>query len=145
MSIIKLKVTKVFGESPELRENRLFRGNVDKEGNISFMMYNHAENKKKRVMVSQGVCGELYIANGSDVVATLLAIKTKTILCTYVDHSNPLKKMFTLGVRYQIEDGRALGSVAGYVFDKEGDRWTLYREEVGFSAGGIALFEAKYS
>lgn len=72
-------------------------------------------------------------------------IKTKTILCKWVDHNNPVKKSFKAGKRYQIEQGRVLGGVAGYVFDEDGDRWTLYREEVGFSAAGVYLFEAKYS
>lgn len=72
-------------------------------------------------------------------------IKSKTIKCTYVDHSLGNKKTFKAGKRYQIEQGRVLGGVAGYVFDEDGDRFTLYREEVGFSAGGCYLFEAKYS
>lgn len=72
-------------------------------------------------------------------------IKTKTILCTWVDHSSQVKKSFKAGKRYQIEQGRVLGGVAGYVFDEDGDRFTLYREAVGFSAGGCYLFEAKYS
>ena len=72
-------------------------------------------------------------------------IKTKTIKCTYVDHSLSHKKTFKAGKRYQVESGRVLGGVAGYVFDEDGDRFTLYREEVGFSAGGAYLFEAKYS
>lgn len=72
-------------------------------------------------------------------------IKTKTILCKWVDHSSSVKKSFKAGKRYQIEQGRVLGGVAGYVFDEDGDRWTLYREEIGFSAAGIYLFEAKYS
>ncbi|QGF21264.1 hypothetical protein KMB89_gp65 [Citrobacter phage HCF1] len=55
-------------------------------------------------------------------------------------------KTFKADKRYQIEQGRVLGAVAGYVFDEHGDRFTLYREEVGFSAaGGAYLFEAKYS
>lgn len=72
-------------------------------------------------------------------------IKTITIKCTWVDHSSKVKKSFKAGKRYQIEQGRVLGGVAGYVFDEDGDRWTLYREEVGFSAAGVYLFEAKYS
>lgn len=71
-------------------------------------------------------------------------IKTKTILCTWVDHSMSIKKSFKAGKRYQIEQGRVLGAVAGYVFDEEGDRWNLLREEVGFSAGSCYLFEALY-
>lgn len=73
-------------------------------------------------------------------------IKTKTIKCTWVNHSMQIKKTFKADKRYQIEQGRVLGAVAGYVFDEHGDRFTLYREEVGFSAaGGAYLFEAKYS
>lgn len=73
-------------------------------------------------------------------------IKTKTIKCLWVNHKMTIKKTFKGGKRYQIEQGRVLGAVAGYVFDEEGDRFTLYREEVGFSAaGGTYLFEAKYS
>lgn len=73
------------------------------------------------------------------------AVKSKTIKCTWVDHSMKHKKTFKAGKRYQIEQGRVLGGVAGYVFDEDGDRFTLYREEIGFSAGGAYLFEAKYS
>lgn len=72
-------------------------------------------------------------------------IKARTIKCTFVDHSLGNKKTFKAGKRYQVEQGRVLGGVAGYVFDEDGDRFTLYREEVGFSAGGCYLFEAKYS
>lgn len=71
-------------------------------------------------------------------------IKTRTIKCVYVDHANAIKKTFKVGSRYQIEQGRALGAVAGYVFDDDGDRWNLLREEVGFSAGSCYLFEALY-
>lgn len=71
-------------------------------------------------------------------------VKVKTIKCTFVDHNMQVKKHFKAGKRYQIEQGRALGAVAGYVFDESGDRWTLLREEVGFSAGGCYLFEAHY-
>ena len=36
-------------------------------------------------------------------------IKTKTIKCTWVDHSSQVKKSFKAGKRYQIEQGRVLG------------------------------------
>lgn len=72
-------------------------------------------------------------------------IKSKTIKCTWVNHKNPTKKTFKAGKRYQIEQWRVLGAVAGYVFNEDGDRFTLYREAVGFSAGGCYLFGAKYS
>ncbi|EJT0791028.1 hypothetical protein NV034_003750 [Salmonella enterica subsp. enterica serovar Kentucky] len=70
-------------------------------------------------------------------------IKTKTILCTGVDHSLSVKKTFKQGKRYQIESGRVLGAVAGYVFDENGDRFTLYRCEEGFECAK-AKFQAKY-
>lgn len=70
-------------------------------------------------------------------------IKTKTILCTFVDHSLSVKKTFKQGKRYQVESGRALGAVAGYVYDEQGDRFTLYRCEDGFECA-TAKFQAKY-
>mgnify|MGYP006972154493 CR=1 FL=1 len=70
-------------------------------------------------------------------------IKTKTILCTFVDHSLSVKKTFKQGNRYQVESGRALGTVAGYVYDEQGDRFTLYRCEDGFECA-TAKFQAKY-
>lgn len=70
-------------------------------------------------------------------------IKTKTLLCTSVDHSLSVKKTFKKGKRYQIESGRVLGAVAGYVYDEQGDRFTLYRCEEGFECA-TAKFQAKY-
>lgn len=70
-------------------------------------------------------------------------IKTKTILCTFVDHSLSVKKTFKQGKRYRVESGRALGAVAGYVYDEQGDRFTLYRCEDGFECA-TAKFQAKY-
>lgn len=70
-------------------------------------------------------------------------IKTKTILCTFVDHSLSVKKTFKQGKRYQVENGRVLGAVAGYVYDEQGDRFTLYRCEDGFECA-TAKFQAKY-
>lgn len=70
-------------------------------------------------------------------------IKTKTLLCTHVDHSLSVKKTFKQGKRYQVESGRVLGAVAGYVYDEQGDRFTLYRCEEGFECA-TAKFQAKY-
>ena len=70
-------------------------------------------------------------------------IKTKTLLCTWVNHSLEVKKTFKQGKRYQIESGRVLGAVAGYVYDEQGDRFTLYRCEEGFECA-TAKFQAKY-
>lgn len=70
-------------------------------------------------------------------------IKTKTIFCTCVDHSLSVKKTFKQGKRYQVESVRVLGAVAGYVYDEQGDRFTLYRCEEGFECA-TAKFQAKY-
>lgn len=74
-------------------------------------------------------------------------IKTKTLLCTKVDHSNPLKKYFTEGKRYLIDMHSGLGRNAGYIYDNDGDSWQLTRDdEVGYDVGfGMYKFEAKYS
>lgn len=136
---IKLKVAK--SELPTFfRENTLVKGKVMEDGSI------HARD-------IYGVWFPLrdnltIVGNdheGKECIVEFVKLKTKTILCTWVDHKNPVKKSFKMGKRYQIEQGRVLGGVAGYVFDEDGDRWTLYREEVGFSAAGVYLFEAKYS
>lgn len=73
-------------------------------------------------------------------------IKTKTLLCTKVDHSNPLKKSFTEGKRYQISMHSGLGCNAGYIYDNDGDGWQLYRsDDVGFeTVCGTYRFEAAY-
>lgn len=73
-------------------------------------------------------------------------IKTKTLLCTKVDHNNPLKKSFTEGKRYQITMHSGLGRNAGYIYDNDGDGWQLTRDdEVGFDAGyGLYKFESSY-
>ncbi|AEI91204.1 gp4 [Escherichia phage phiEB49] len=73
-------------------------------------------------------------------------INTKTLLCTKVDHSNPLKKSFTEGKRYQIAMHAGLGRNAGYIYDNEGDGWQLTRDdEVGYDVGfGMYKFEAQY-
>ena len=84
-------------------------------------------------------------SGGAQLEARFVTLKTKTILCTHVDHRAQIKKHFTKGKRYQIMQMRELGSGAGFVFDEDGDRWNLSREDVGFSAGsGIYLFEAMY-
>ena len=109
---------------------------------------NH-DNKLMKARIVDGVFQVRELAKGSKWVnedsRAFREIKTRTIKCTWVDHSMGIKKTFKAGKRYQIEQGRVLGGVAGYVFDEDGDRWTLYREEVGFSAAGAYLFEAKYS
>lgn len=88
------------------------------------------------------------IASGSNEeregCATFVELKTKTLKCVGLDHSNHMKKSFSVGKRYQVESGHALGAVAGYIFDRDGCRWTLYREEVGFSVSDGTTFEAKY-
>lgn len=116
-------------------DNKLMKGRIKNDDLIAFE--------------ACGVFEVRELAKGSKWVEANIndyrVIKSKTIKCTYVDHSLQNKKTFKAGKRYQIEQGRVLGGVAGYVFDEDGDRFTLYREEVGFSAGGCYLFEAKYS
>lgn len=71
-----------------------------------------------------------------------VALKTKTLKCTRL--IGPQKSgSFKSGKRYQVENGRALGAVAGRIFDDEGYPYTLYRCDVGFECA-IAKFEAKY-
>lgn len=73
-------------------------------------------------------------------------IKTKTLLCTKVDHSSQIKKYFKEGKRYQVKMTASLASNAGYIYDEDGDGWMLVREDVGFSAGvSVYEFQAAYS
>ena len=73
-------------------------------------------------------------------------LKTKTLLSTNVNHSNPLKKSFTEGKRYQIAMHAGLGRNAGYIYENDGDGWQLTRDdEVGYDVGyGMYKFEAAY-
>lgn len=74
-------------------------------------------------------------------------IKTKTIYCTKVNHRSSIRKYFTEGKRYKVDLHAGLGQRAGYIYDKEGSAWQLYRDEdVGFvTVCGDYRFEAKYS
>lgn len=74
--------------------------------------------------------------------ARFIHLKTKTLKCMRLVGAQKAGT-FKAGKRYQVESGRALGAVAGYIFDESGEPWTLYRESVGFSCA-CALFEAKY-
>ena len=73
-------------------------------------------------------------------------VKTKTLLCTFVDHKSPLKKSFSKGKRYQVSMTASLGRNAGYIYDEAGDGWQLSRDdEVGFDVGyGLYKFESQY-
>ena len=73
-------------------------------------------------------------------------IKTKTIYCTKVNHRSSIRKYFTEGKRYQVDLHAGLGQRAGYIYDKEGSEWQLYRDEdVGFvTVCGDYRFEAQY-
>lgn len=73
-------------------------------------------------------------------------IKTKTICCTKVNHRSSIRKYFTEGKRYQVDLHAGLGHRAGYIYDKEGSAWQLYRDEdVGFvTVCGDYHFEAQY-
>lgn len=72
-------------------------------------------------------------------------LKTKTLKCVGHDHGNGVKKSFKKDKRYQVDEMRPVGTIAGYIFDDEGARWGLYREDVGFSTLDGSLFESKYS
>lgn len=133
---LKLKVT--YSATSSLCENNLVKARQDDEGNISI------GKGKEKLVLSVGVSGEIFLSSGGVVAARFIELKTKTLLCTGLDHKNPVKKSFKLGKRYQVESGRALGGVAGYIFDADGCRWTLFREEVGFSIADGTTFEAKY-
>ena len=73
-------------------------------------------------------------------------IKTKTVYCTKVNHRSSIRKYFTEGKRYQVNLHAGLGQRAGYIYDKEGSAWQLYRDEdVGFvTVCGGYRFEAQY-
>ena len=73
-------------------------------------------------------------------------IKTKTIYCTKVNHRSSIRKYFTEEKRYQVDLHAGLGQRAGYIYDKEGSAWQLYRDEdVGFvTVCGDYRFEAQY-
>lgn len=140
---IKLKV--LTSITPSFIAGTLVNGRVDDEGNISVTKQCTAENKRKRIVLSTGIGGEVFVSGpGGCVAATFSALKTKTIKCVKVDHSLSCKKTFKAGKRYQVDMGRAFGSFAGNVFDENGEPFSLYREEVGFSCA-TASFEALYS
>lgn len=139
MKYIKLKCTK-----SELKNfwdaDRLYKGRIIEDGTVEVrdnygVWFALPENK---VMVGEPL-------GGVSLTAHFIELKTKTILCTWVNHSLSVKKSFRKGKRYQIEQGRALGAVAGGIFDEEGHRWNLYRNDIGFSVGeDLARFEAAY-
>ena len=74
-------------------------------------------------------------------------IKTKTLCCTKVNHNSSVSKVFTESKRYQVSLHSGMGQNAGYIYDKDGNAWQLYRDEdVGFtSLCGTYKWEAKYS
>lgn len=74
-------------------------------------------------------------------------IKTKTLCCTKVNHNSSVSKVFTESKRYQVSLHAGMGQNAGYIYDKDGNAWQLYRDEdVGFtSLCGTYKWEAKYS
>nr|CAK1257634.1 unknown function [Klebsiella phage vB_Kpn_K17alpha61] len=120
------------------KENNLYKGKVINSGAVFVRVdgYGWVELDK---MATKGMTLE-----GKPTEAKFVELKTKTLKCVGLNHKNPVKKSFSVGKRYQVESGRALGGVAGYIFDRDGCRWTLYREEVGFSVSDGTTFEAKY-
>lgn len=139
MSKVNLLCTKVFVKI-EIEVSRMYRGSLTDCG---YSIQIERDGKKKRIYLSVSNCGVINLEQDGKVIAEFLQVKTKTILCTRVKHELSMAKTFKQGKRYQIMSGRELGSVAGKVFDEDGDPWNLFREEVGFSTA-TALFEAAY-
>lgn len=133
---IKLKCTMSLTKS--FNANHMVKAKIDDEGNIT------VGKGKEKIVLSVGVSGDIFISSGGIVAATFVELKTKTLKCMSLDHKNPMKKSFKVGKRYQVDSGRALGGVAGYIFDEDGCPWNLYREDVGFSIADGTTFEAKY-
>lgn len=114
---------------------KMYRGTLKEDGSV-FVRGNDG----KRVFIGSMLNNEF-----NEIDATFILLKTKTILCTDLGHSNPEKKDFKVGKRYQVNMGRAFGSHAGVVFDEQGYPWNLYRDDVGFEvASGFATFESAY-
>ncbi|AUV57133.1 hypothetical protein FDJ47_gp19 [Enterobacter phage Ec_L1] len=133
---IKLKCTMSLTKT--FNANHMIKAKVDDEGNVT------VGKGKEKIALSVGVSGDIFISSGGVVAATFVELKTKTLKCMSLDHKNPMKKSFKVGKRYQVDSGRALGGVAGYIFDEDGCPWNLYREDVGFSVADGTTFEAKY-
>lgn len=133
---IKLKCTMSLTKA--FNANHMVKAKVDDEGNIT------VGKGKEKIVLSVGVSGDIFISSNGIVAATFVELKTKTLKCMSLDHKNPMKKSFKVGKRYQVDSGRALGGVAGLIFDEDGCPWNLYREDVGFSIADGTTFEAKY-
>lgn len=133
---IKIKCTMSLTKT--FNANHMYKASIDDEGNVSVWK------GKAKIVLSVGVSGEIFISQGGIVAATFVQLKTKTLKCMALDHSNSMKKSFKPGKRYQVDSGRALGGVAGLIFDEDGCPWNLYREEIGFSIADGTTFEAKY-
>ncbi|WWD11035.1 hypothetical protein CPL00134L_CDS0040 [Escherichia phage Phagiculus] len=105
-----------------------------------------SDNKLFKARVKDGV--EQIKANGKWVNLTDRGryVKTKTLLCTFVDHKSPLKKSFKEGKRYQVYMNASIGFYAGYIYDEDGDGWQLTRDDaVGFGVSyGLYRFEEQY-
>lgn len=118
---------------------KLYKASLDEESGVITVKDNYGVKQQFRSESMQfpGEDGE-----GNLLEARFVILKTKTLKCMRI--IGPQKKdSFKPGKRYQIESGRALGGVAGRIFDDEGYGYTLYRDDVGFSCA-VATFEAKY-
>lgn len=128
---IKLKCVSIPAHTNKgYQENNLYKASINDKGEI------WVRNPSGKIRLNSNFVG----ADGEK----FAELKTKTLKCISLDHKNPIKKSFKVGKRYQVESGRALGGVDGYIFDEDGCRWTLFREEVGFSIADGTTFEAKY-
>lgn len=106
-----------------------------------------SDNELFKSRVKDGVEQIKFNGHWEDITERGTYIKTKTLLCTFVDHKSPLKKYFTAGKRYQVLMHAGQGRNAGYIYDADGSGWQLFRDDVvGFKAGGeIYKFESQYS
>lgn len=119
--------------------DRLYKGKLDEESGVITLKDNYGVKQQFRAETMQ-LQGEDSL--GEPLEARFVILKAKTLKCMKI--IGPQKKdSFKPGKRYQVQDGRALGGVAGRIFDDEGYGYTLYREDVGFSCA-VAEFEAKY-
>lgn len=106
-----------------------------------------SDNKLFKARVKDGIEQIKFNGHWEDLSERGRYIKTKTLLCTFVDHKSSLKKHFKEGKRYQVSMNASLGRNAGYIYDESGDGWQLTRDdEVGFDVGcGLYKFQAQYS
>lgn len=117
MKSIKLKCTKA-NKAAGFEMNNLYKGRITDDG-----VYQVRNSKGQYINLDSHLF--------ADCGACFTELKSKTLKCISLDHKMQIKKSFKVGKRYQVESGRSLGSVAGYIFDEDGYRWTLFARMLG--------------